>query len=178
MTTKLRSQMVLQPETWYGARVTFNGTTAQLYIDDVAVPTAPVITPFEWAAPNLRFAGDEVTFGQIQLLTQGNLLACYKCDESFGAMAADSSGHENDAALIGSWEWVPAELPHLDWAHSGNTLVLSWPSGSGLVLQSTDSLSSPNWVQVTDLTAQVVGGKNTVTTNTATGTRFFRLAGM
>lgn len=68
------------------------------------------------------------------------------------------------------------ELPRLNFARTGDSLVLFWQATSGFVLESTESLTPPiNWTTVTSPPPQVVGDQNTVTFNPPMGTMFFRL---
>jgi hypothetical protein len=56
-----------------------------------------------------------------------------------------------------------------------NTIMISWPAtASDFVLKTTTSLGSPTWSPVTEPTA-VTGANVTVTVDTSSGTRFYRL---
>lgn len=61
-------------------------------------------------------------------------------------------------------------------APAGNKVVISWPvAATNYVLQSTLSLSAPNWQAVTNPPPVVVNTTNTVTYTNNSLTRFFRL---
>ena len=67
--------------------------------------------------------------------------------------------------------------PTLSATQAGKTVVVSWPaSASGFLLESTSTLSTPNWTAAAD-TVSVVGDRNTITINAAaaTGSKFYRL---
>ena len=69
-----------------------------------------------------------------------------------------------------------AGMPNLSIAHSGNSVIVSWPSPSpGWTLQqNTNSVSSVNWSNVT-ATIQDDSKTKTLTVNPPAGNRFFRL---
>lgn len=59
---------------------------------------------------------------------------------------------------------------------AGGSLVLTWPVGTaGFVLQQTSSLSSPNWVNLTNVPT-VAGGQNEITLTPSAATEFYRLS--
>ncbi len=58
---------------------------------------------------------------------------------------------------------------------SGSNVVISWPTTSGYVLQSTDSLTDPVWVDV-DIEPTVDSGNSSVTIDASAGNAFFRPA--
>lgn len=61
-------------------------------------------------------------------------------------------------------------------ARSGNQVLLSWPAAAtGFVVQSTTSLSNPQW-SVVNAPIEIVGDRQVVTLPIDTDTRFFRLA--
>ncbi len=90
----------------------------------------------------------------------------------------------------GSWQFNAATTVDFDWVaygntcnlpqrmritRAGNTLVLAWPTNAvGFVLQRTDTLSPPNWINVTN-TVGVVGSENAVTNYLSNTNKFFRL---
>ena len=65
-------------------------------------------------------------------------------------------------------------LPKLSLSVAGASAVLSWPINTGFVLESTSSLSSPNWTPVM-APATVVGLKNNLTVSAGAGMAFYRL---
>ncbi|MDQ6631660.1 MAG: hypothetical protein M3Y82_07860, partial [Verrucomicrobiota bacterium] len=65
--------------------------------------------------------------------------------------------------------------PQLNFARTGNQLVLSWPTNAvGFTLQSITNLTSTNWISSTNLPV-ILGGQYTVTNNLSSGSRFYRL---
>lgn len=64
--------------------------------------------------------------------------------------------------------------PKLEASGSGGNVNLSWTTAGSFTLQSSPSLSSPNWQPVA-ATPVVANGTNTVTLPTSNTTLFFRL---
>ncbi len=65
---------------------------------------------------------------------------------------------------------TPPEAPRLAYGVSGASLTLSWPAAStGFTLQTTASLSTPNWTAVTGVV------NNSVTLPTTAAAQFYRL---
>lgn len=65
--------------------------------------------------------------------------------------------------------------PQIAISRTGNNVVLSWPvSAAGFVLESAPGLNSPTWTAVAGAPT-VNGDQNTVTAESSTGTRFYRL---
>ena len=72
-------------------------------------------------------------------------------------------------------EVSPSDTAALNIGKLGDAIILSWPSLLGnWQLQSTDSLSNPNWAAVTNSPA-VVSGRNVLTWEPTTTQQFFRL---
>lgn len=91
--------------------------------------------------------------------------------DSFYYLAADGfSGNSVGSVTI----TVSAELPSLSIEQSGLNVIVSWPTSEGFVLQSTDSLSDPVWVDV-DIEPTQDSGTSSVTINATEGNLFFRL---
>jgi uncharacterized delta-60 repeat protein len=58
-----------------------------------------------------------------------------------------------------------------------NSVIVAWPgNSSGLTLQQTTNLASPNWVNIS-AAPSTVGSENQVTLTAPAGQRFFRLSG-
>lgn len=121
--------------------------------------------------------------GKVELWWDGNLL--------FDGMAPLVNPHnayvewgsgvwQFDATTTVDFDWVAygdaCNLPQLLKIRiAGNNLVISWPTNAfGFALQSTVSLSPANWTNVTN-TVGVVGSENTVTSELAGFSRYFRL---
>jgi hypothetical protein len=68
--------------------------------------------------------------------------------------------------------------PTMAITQTATNIVLSWPaSTTGYVLQSTDTLSSPNGWQTVSMTPVVVGTNQIVITNLVGTSRFYRMTG-
>jgi hypothetical protein len=64
------------------------------------------------------------------------------------------------------------DLPSLSVSKDGTKLTVSWaPGATGFTLESSDSLSTPNWQAVPGVTG------NSLTVDIGPGNRFFRLRG-
>src|SRR5438034_9796423 len=90
----------------------------------------------------------------------------------------------------GSWQFTATTTVDFDWVaygnacnlpqllritRAGNAVVISWPTNAvGSVLQSTETLSPANWIDMTNGVG-VAGSENTMTNNVSGTTRFFRL---
>ncbi|MBI3850244.1 MAG: hypothetical protein HY298_08145 [Verrucomicrobia bacterium] len=91
-----------------------------------------------------------------------------------------SGSWQYDATTTVDFDWIVygdiCNLPQLLKVKlTGNNLVLSWPTNAlGFALQSTTSLSSPNWTNVTN-TVGVVNSNNMVTNGLTGFSRYFRL---
>jgi len=82
--------------------------------------------------------------------------------------------HYDFYTVTGNWWNDIGVVLQIGTGPSG-TLTLSWPaSATGYVLQSTDSLTSPHWANVTDLPA-LVGGRFNLSTGKDGNQRFYRL---
>ncbi len=109
---------------------------------------------------------------------------------SLGATASWSMVTNPLPVVIGNQFWVTNQMsssnlfyrlsksligPSLTATRVGQNLVLSWPiSAPGYTLQSTTSLSAPNWKPVAKVPV-VVGNQYYVTNNSASGNNFYRL---
>ena len=65
-------------------------------------------------------------------------------------------------------------LPKLAISSAGANALLSWPTDTGFILESTSSLSAPSWTPVMD-PAVVGGNRNTLTVEATSGLKFYRL---
>jgi len=72
---------------------------------------------------------------------------------------------------------APPPAPALTAQRTAGTIQISWPvSANGFALQSTDSLSPPNWSQATE-TVTVQGTQKGITITNPVNTKFYRLIG-
>ena len=65
-------------------------------------------------------------------------------------------------------------LPKLYISSAGANVVVSWPTDTGFILESTSTLSPPSWAPVMD-SATVVGLRNILTVAARGGPKFYRL---
>lgn len=92
----------------------------------------------------------------------------------FGESLSEADRHEIDNYLAAKYGIVAAPIP-LSIENSGGNFVISWPaSAASLILQSTPSLSTPNWVSVTN-TVEASDGINRVTISPNGNESYFRL---
>ena len=67
-------------------------------------------------------------------------------------------------------------LPNLCVAHSGNSVLVSWPNTTSSTLQTNDNLASPSGWNVYSGTVNTANATNSVTVSPPTGNLFFRLS--
>jgi hypothetical protein len=67
-----------------------------------------------------------------------------------------------------------AGLPNLTIAHSGNSVIVSWPSTGSYTLQQNANLAPANWTTNTSWTTS--NGTNYLNLTNPVGNLFFRLA--
>jgi hypothetical protein len=68
-----------------------------------------------------------------------------------------------------------AGLPNLSIAHSGNSVIVSWPNTGSCTLQQNNNLAGGSWT-TTGYTINMSNGTNSITITSPTGNLFFRLA--
>ncbi len=88
-----------------------------------------------------------------------------------GANQADLSAADNTATLVTTV--VPGPVS-LSIVRINNTLELSWPANTGLILQSADRLSPANWSNVSG-TPQVLNNQNLISVGVGGTNKYFRL---
>jgi hypothetical protein len=66
-------------------------------------------------------------------------------------------------------------LPNLSVAHSGNSVIVSWPNTASSTLQTNNSLAAASGWNAYGGTVNTASGTNSVTISPPTGTLFFRL---
>jgi hypothetical protein len=67
-----------------------------------------------------------------------------------------------------------AGLPNLSIAHSGNSIIVSWPDTGSCTLQQTATLAPANWV-TSGYPISTANGTNSITVAPPVGNLFFRL---
>ncbi len=102
----------------------------------------------------------------------GDLTAIVGGKTAFMGITGASGGVVSYQTITG-FMYVP--MTALSVQTSGTELSITWPTiPAGYVLQSTPSLTTPNWQNVTATVSQVAG-QNQVTLPVATATQFYRL---
>jgi hypothetical protein len=66
------------------------------------------------------------------------------------------------------------DLPALSITLSGSNVIIRWPNTPGFILQSTPTLTTPNWSDV-EIVPTADGDDLTVTIDASTGSSYFRL---
>jgi hypothetical protein len=69
-----------------------------------------------------------------------------------------------------------AGLPSLCIAHSGNSVIVSWPNTASSTLQTNNNLASASGWTAYGGTVNTANGTNSITISPPTGTLFFRLS--
>jgi VCBS repeat-containing protein len=112
---------------------------------------------------------DPSTSSTLQALAPGDSM-----DDTFYYLVTDGfSGHTRGSVTVTVSAPLP-EQPTLMIVLSGTNVVITWPTSAGYVLQSTDSLSDPEWTEV-DIEPTEDAGNSSVTIDASTGNAFFRL---
>ena len=68
-----------------------------------------------------------------------------------------------------------AGLPNLSIAHSGNSVIVSWPNTASCTLQTNNNLASASGWNAYGGTVNTANGTNSITISPPTGNLFFRL---
>jgi len=69
-----------------------------------------------------------------------------------------------------------AGLPTLSIAHSGNSVIISWPNTTSSTLQTNNNLARASGWNAYGGTVDTASGTNSITISPPTGNLFFRLA--
>jgi hypothetical protein len=69
-----------------------------------------------------------------------------------------------------------AGLPNLSIAHSGNSVIVSWPNTASCTIQTNNSLAAVSGWNAYGGTVNTANGTNSISIRSATGTLFFRLS--
>lgn len=162
-----------------GIRLLTNGTVTTPFI-----PIAPVLIGGNAnpVAINVTYSGgiltanfrDTVTAATFTTNITVDIPAIVGSSTAFvGFTGAD--GGVASTQVISNFTMSPPPVT-LNAQHTGNSLVLSWPSSSGACLKSTPSLTNPVWTDVTSQ-HQVIGNEVRVTVAPlpVVGDKFYRL---
>jgi hypothetical protein len=166
---------------WHNEVVVFwRGRWTFIYVDGVLVKQTPLLTPgsvdtdisngysvnigedgtgsyTDGGSADLNALIDDVGFWRRVLTPQ----------EAASIFAEGSQG--NDLTKATGAGGTPTEIGSIATVLSGGQLTLNWTGGAGITLQSTPTLTNPNWQDVTGTT-----GASTANVQT-TGTAFYRL---
>ena len=102
--------------------------------------------------------------------------------DTSGAMSGGPVTGNNYYSLTGGfWSLIAvvqtAGAPVLTVSHSGNNIIISWPSASaGFGLQQNDNLATGSWTPANGFTISDDGTTKSITITSPTGNLFFRLA--
>jgi uncharacterized repeat protein (TIGR01451 family) len=148
-----------------------------------ATNTLPASVTFVTATPSTySVVGNVVTFTNLPDLGSGAQQAAtitvqptaigdITNSATIGSALLDPLKANNSAAVK-----TVVESVQLTVQRSGNLFIISWPAAaSGYVLETSTSLTSPSWTQVTSPPTQQVGNQKTVTVGLTNASRFFRL---
>ncbi|MHC1766232.1 MAG: LamG-like jellyroll fold domain-containing protein [Verrucomicrobiia bacterium] len=145
--------------TWHHFASTFNGSTWSVYWDGELAGTTD--HPFGIAPEAPTQLGSSSEFGSEQWVGAMDEVAFYS-----DALSAEAVRNHYQA-MVGA---PPVQPPTISVARSGNSLVLSWPAAAtGFVLESSAAIAGGSWAPVSGVV------NNSVTVDTSTGSRFYRL---
>jgi len=105
----------------------------------------------------------------------------YSVSGTIGQPDAAGAMSGGDYSLTGGfWSIISivqtANAPALGIAHSGGSVVVSWPSSAtGFTLQQNTNLAATNWT-ASGYSITTANGTNSITITSASGKLFFRLA--
>jgi glucuronoarabinoxylan endo-1,4-beta-xylanase len=156
---------------WYHVAVTRNGNTGILYLNDVAVGTNSAMTlkpsslgstannyigKSQWSDPYLNGVIDEFRIYNVAL-APAEVAATFN---------------------LGPSQLLSTNSPTVAYSTSANNLTLSWPvSSAGFKVQFSTNLNQGNWLNLTSVPLQIVGGQWQVAVPLSGGTdsMFYRL---
>ena len=104
----------------------------------------------------------------------------YQVSGTIGQQDAGANMSGGNYSLTGGfWSLISvvqtAGLPNLSIAHSGNSVIVSWPNTGSCTLQQNNNLAGGSWT-TTGYTINMSNGTNSITITSPTGNLFFRLA--
>ena len=104
----------------------------------------------------------------------------YQVSGTIGQPDAGANMSGGNYSLTGGfWSLISvvqtAGLPNLSIAHSGNSVIVSWPNTGSCTLQQNNNLAGGSWT-TTGYTINMSNGTNSITITSPTGNLFFRLA--
>jgi hypothetical protein len=108
--------------------------------------------------------------------------ATYQVTGTIGQPDASGALTGGNYSLTGGfWSLIAvvqtAGAPVLTVSHSGNNIIISWPSASaGFGLQQNDNLATGSWTPANGFTISDDGTTKSITITSPTGNLFFRLA--
>ena len=104
----------------------------------------------------------------------------YQVSGTIGQPDAGANMSGGNYSLTGGfWSLISvvqtAGLPNLSIAHSGNSVIVSWPNAGSCTLQQNNDLAGGSWT-TTGYTINMSNGTNSITITSPTGNLFFRLS--
>jgi hypothetical protein len=104
----------------------------------------------------------------------------YQVSGTIGQPDAGANMSGGNYSLTGGfWSLISvvqtAGLPNLSIAHSGNSVIVSWPNTGSCTLQQNNNLAGGSWT-TTGYTINMSNGTNSITITSPTGNLFFRLS--
>jgi hypothetical protein len=104
----------------------------------------------------------------------------YSVAGSIGQPDASGAMSGGNYSLTGGfWSLIAvvqtAGLPNLSIAHSGNSVIVSWPNTASCTLQQNANLASASGWATSGYTINTSNGTNSITITPLTGNLFFRL---
>jgi hypothetical protein len=105
--------------------------------------------------------------------------ATYQVTGTIGQPDASSAMSGGPYSVMGGfWSLIAvvqtAPLPNLSIAHSGNSVIVSWPNTGSYTLQQDNNLASGSW-GTSGYTISTANGTNSITITPPMGSLFFRL---
>ncbi len=107
--------------------------------------------------------------------------ATYQVTGTIGQPDASSAMSGGPYSVTGGfWSLIAvvqtAGLPNLCIAHSGNSVIVSWPNTASSTLQTNNNLASASGWNAYGGTVNTASGTNSITISPPTGNLFFRLS--
>ena len=105
----------------------------------------------------------------------------YQVSGTIGQPDAGANMSGGNYSLTGGfWSLISvvqtAGLPNLSIAHSGNSVIVSWPNAGSCTLQQNNDLAAPGGWSTSGYTINTSNGTNSITITSPTGNLFFRLS--
>jgi hypothetical protein len=101
----------------------------------------------------------------------------YQVTGTIGQPAAGTVMTGGSYSLTGGfWSSISVVGPLLTISHAGKTVLISWPTTTGYILQQNNNLATPAGWGTSGYSVSTNNGTNSISITSPTGTLFFRLA--